>query len=138
VSRGRRPPGFIPGYMTEDLEMREISGPPRYTSRTDKPVEHITLATKEGELIGYIYANDEDEAAGWQAVAGASPDAQNLAAPWMRMLRDAKKRGLKPSAAFDEMLRATHPNSHIVRDSRRTSASLDALKQLASLPDLQA
>jgi len=136
VSRGRRPPGFIPGYMTEDLEMREISGPPRYTSRTDKPVEHITLATKEGELIGYIYANDEDEAAGWQAVAGASPDAQNLAAPWMRMLRDAKKRGLKPSAAFDEMLRATHPNSHIVRDSRRTSASLDALKQLASLPDL--
>jgi hypothetical protein len=54
----------------------------------------------------------------------------------MRMLRDAKKRGLKPSAAFDEMLRATHPNSHIVRDSRRTSASLDALKQLASLPDL--
>ena len=138
MSRGRRPPGFIPGYMTEDLEMREISGPPRYTSRTDKPVEHITLATKEGELIGYIYANDEDEAAGWQAVAGASPDAQNLAAPWMRMLRDAKKRGLKPSAAFDEMLRATHPNSHIVRDSRRTSASLDALKQLASLPDLQA
>jgi hypothetical protein len=124
--------------MTEDLELREISGPPRYTSRTDKPVEHITLATKEGGIIGYIYANDEDEAAGWQAVAGASPDAQNLAAPWMRMLRDAKKRGLKPSAAFDEMLRATHPNSHIVRDSRRTSASLDALKQLASLPDLQA
>jgi hypothetical protein len=133
MSTGRRPPGFIPGYMTEDLEMREVSGPPRYTSRTNKPVDHITLATKEGEVIGYIYANDEDEAAGWQAVAGASPDAQNLAAPWMRMLHGAKKRGVKPGAALDEMLRATHPDSRIVPGSRKTSASLDVLKQLAAL-----
>ena len=117
--------------MTEDLEMREVSGPPRYTSRTKRPVEHITLATRQGELMGYIYANDEDGAAGWQAAARASPAAQNLAAPWMRMLLDAKRRGLKPSAALDEMLRATVPNSHVVPDSRRISASLDALKELA-------
>ena len=131
MSTGRRPAGFVPGYMTEDLQMREISGPPRYTSRTNGPVEHVPLATQDGKPIGYFYANDEDEAAGWQPVAGASPDEQNLVAPWNRMLLDAKKRGLKPSAALDEMLHATHRNSRILPGSRKTSASLDALKALA-------
>ena len=131
MSTGRRPPGFVPGYMTEDLQPREISGPPRYTSRTNGPVDHITLGTQDGKLIGYFYANDDDEAAGFQPIAGASPDEQNLVAPWSRMLLDAKKRGLKPSAALDEMLRATHRNSRIVPGSRTTSAGLDALKALA-------
>lgn len=131
MSTGRRPPGFVPGYMTEDLQPREISGPPRYTSRTNGPVDHITLGTQDGKPIGYFYANDDDEAAGFQPIVGASPDEQNLVAPWNRMLLDAKKRGLKPSAALDEMLRATHRNSYIAPGSRTTSASLDALKALA-------
>jgi hypothetical protein len=134
MSAGRRPPGFIPGYMTEDLEMREVAGPPRYTSRTDKPVEHIALASKDGKLIGYLYANDEDDAAGWQPVASTSPEEQNLAAPWMRMLQNAKQRALKPGAALDELLRATLPNSRIVPGSRKMSASLDALRALAKGP----
>ena len=134
MSTGRRPPGFVPGYMTEDLQPREISGPPRYTSRTNGPVEHVTLATQDGKPIGYFYANDEDEAAGFQPITGASPDEQNLIAPWNRMLLDAKKHGLKPSAALDEMIPAIHRNSHIVRGSRATSASLDALEALAGDP----
>src|SRR3954451_478835 len=101
MTTGRRPPG----YMTEDLQMREISGPPRYTSRTDKPVEHITLRTTTGEVMGYFYFNDDDDAAGWQPQAGASPTAQNHAAFWVGILLDCKKRGLNPSAALDEMLR---------------------------------
>ena len=134
MSTGRRPPGFVPGYMTEDLQPREISGPPRYTSRTDKAVEHITVATQDGKPFGYFYANDDDEAAGCQPLAGASPDEMNLFPPWNRMLLDAKQRGLKPRAALDEMARAAHRNSYILPGSRATSASLDALKQLASEP----
>ena len=133
MSTGRRPPGFVPGYMTEDLQPREISGPARYTSRTSGPVDHITLATQEGKPIGYFYANDEDEAAGFEPIAGASPDEQNLVAPWNRMLLDAKKRGLKPSAALDEMLPASHRNSRILQGSLTVSASLDALKALAKI-----
>ncbi len=131
MSNGNHPPGYTPGYMTEDLEMQQVSGPPRYTSRTNGPVEHITLMTTKGELMGYIYANDEDAAAGWQAAARASPAAQNLAAPWIQMLCDAKKRGLKPGAALDEMLRTAIPNSYVVPGSRKTSENLDALKKLA-------
>jgi len=129
-----RPPGFVPGYMTEDLQPRITGGPPRYTTRTDKPVEHIALATKDGELMGYLYINDEDDAAGWEPAVGASPDAQNLAAPWGRMLQHAKARGLRPSAALDEMLRATLPRSHVVPGSRATSANLAELRRIAGHP----
>ncbi|HEV8146923.1 MAG TPA: hypothetical protein VGP79_11100 [Bryobacteraceae bacterium] len=123
----RRPPG----YMTEDLELRVVSGPPKYTSRTDKPVDHITLQTTAGEVMGYIYVNDDDDAAGWCPHAGASPTAQNHAAFWIRILLDFKKRGLKPSAALDQMLRTTHPRSHVVTGSRTTSTNLAELKVLA-------
>ncbi len=128
MTNGRRPPG----YMTEDLEMREVSGPPKYTSRTDRPVEHVTLRTTAGEVMGYIYVNDDDDAAGWQSQAGSSPAAQNHASFWLRILHDAKKLGLKPSAALDEMLRATDPSSHVVAGSRTTSINLAALKALAT------
>lgn len=127
----RRP---APGYMTEDLQMRIVSGPPHYTSRTEKPVEHVLLRTSEGERMGFIYVNDEDDAAGWQVYAGASPDAQNWAAPWIRILRDCKGRGLKPSAALELILQTTHPRSEVVPGSRATSANLAALAELAGMP----
>ena len=117
----RRPPG----YMSEEFEFH-ISGPPLYRARTDKPVEHVTLRTAEGELMGYIHANDEDDAAGWQPASGAIPTAQNHAAPWMRNLQAAKTRGLKPSASLDELLCATHPSAHIAPGLRSTSANLAA------------
>lgn len=127
MTTGRRPPG----YMTEDLEMAKVAGPPKYTSRTDKAVEHIALADKQGSIIGYIYANDEDDAAGWQGRPAAGFAAQNLAAPWLMKLRDAKKRGLKPTAALDELMRSSDANTQVVADSRQTAPSLAALKELA-------
>src|SRR5204862_4791325 len=93
-----------PGYLTEDLQPREIAGPPRYRSRTDKAVECIAIADRQEVVIGYLYANDEDDAAGWQARPAAGVEAQNLAAPWIRRLRDAKQRGLRPTEALDELL----------------------------------
>jgi hypothetical protein len=123
----RRPPG----YLTEDLEPR-ITGPARYTSKTDKPVVHITLADETGAVIGYLYANDEDDAAGWVPRHDATPTQQNLVSPWVQLLRDAKARGIKPTAALDELLSATPTNkSRAVAGSRQTSANIDALKQLA-------
>ena len=120
-----------PGYMTEDLELREIAGPPRYTSRTEKPVEHITLQAATGERIGYIYANDEDEAAGFRPHAGASAAAWNLAAFWVRILMECRKQGLKPSAALDRMLATSDPLSRVVPGSRATAESLGRLEELA-------
>ncbi|MBK9386115.1 MAG: hypothetical protein IPN34_14985 [Planctomycetes bacterium] len=122
-----------PGYLTEDLQL-QISGPARYTSSTDKPVEHIMLADGSGTVIGYLYANDDDDAAGWVPRATATPAQQNLATPWVMWLREAKARGIRPSAALDELLGAEPSNhSRVVADSRHTAASLQALRQLAAI-----
>lgn len=123
-----------PGYMTEDLELRVVSGPPAYAARTSKPVEHITLKRTAGEVMGYIYFNDDDDAAGWVAQAGASPEAWNDAAFWTRILRESKASGLKPTEALRELFAATNSRSHIVPGSRSTSPSLAALKAIAGVP----
>jgi hypothetical protein len=127
MSTGRRPPG----YLTEDLHL-QVSGPARYTSRTEKPVEHITLTDGSGAVIGYLYANDDDDAAGWVPRATATPEQQNLASPWMMLLLEAKTRGIRPSAALDELLSARPSNQSRAIAARQTAAGLEALRQLAA------
>ena len=124
------------GPLSEDLEPRIVSGPRRYQSKTNKAVEYIALADRDDRVIGYFFANDEDDAAGWQGRADVPPVSANLAAPWIRFLRDAKKRGLKPSAALDELIRrgvdyTDSPRTRIVTASRQAAPSLAALKEVA-------
>lgn len=126
----RRP---APGYMTEDLELRIIAGPPRYASRTEKPVEYFALETAAGERIGYFYFNDADDAAGFRPQAGASPTALNHAAFWVQMLLDSKIRGLKPSGALAEMLAVNISLSRVVPGSRAVAESLGRLEEIAGL-----
>jgi hypothetical protein len=126
-----------PGYLTEDLELRIVSGPPRYAVETAKPVEHVTLRRASGELIGYLYFNDEDDVAGWQARAGATPEAWNEAGFWIVKLQQCKQRGLKPGEALNELLQITNASSEIVRDSRRTVPNLAALRELAATADVR-
>jgi hypothetical protein len=110
-----------------------VSGPARYTSKTDKPIEHITLVDQQDVVIGYLYANDEDDAAGWVPRPAAGFAAQNLATPWILRLVDAKKRGLKPTAALDEVSAQSPgaPHTRAQPGSRQTSPSIAALRQLA-------
>ena len=131
MSAKTRPPGFVPGYMTEDLQPRITGGPPRYARRTDKAVRHVAIETRAGERIGYLYVNDEDDAAGWLPVADASAAALDLATSCVRMLHSAKERGLKPSEALEQILRATGSHTRIVPESLASSASLDALRRIA-------
>ena len=133
MSQRRRAPGFL----TEDLHPVQVGGPPRYTSRTDRPVEHIAIADQDDELLGYFYANDEDGAAGFVARPAAGPAAYNLTWRWVRMLHDAKARGIPPTAALDEMIRAgvdstDNPRSHVASAERQRAASLAELEAKAS------
>jgi hypothetical protein len=132
MSNERKPPG----YMTEDLTLREVSGPPSYKGVTDKPVEYIAIANQSDVIVGYLYANDEDDVVSWQPRPAAGDDAHSTYYRWMMMLRDAKARGLKPSAALDELVRIgndhpAEPRSHVVAGSRQQAASLAALKEIA-------
>jgi hypothetical protein len=124
-----------PGYMTEDLAPRITGGPPRYTSRTEKPVEYVPVADNGGAIVGYLYVCDADGAAGWQARVSATPEQQNLAAAWMRLLHRGKARGVKPGEALEELLRnPANGQSRVAAESRRVAESLAALRVIAGWP----
>jgi hypothetical protein len=127
-----------PGYMTEDLQLREVSGPPSYKGTTDKAVEYIAIANERDVIIAYIYANDEDDVVAWLTRPDGGHEAQGAYYPWMIKLRELKARGLKPLAVLDELVRVgtdtpTNPHSHVVPTSRRHATSLPALKELAGV-----
>lgn len=123
-----------PGFLTEDLELRVTGGPPRYRSKTNGPVDYIAILDAQDAVIGHIYANDDDDAAGWHPRSGAEPEALNLAAPWVRMLHEAKARDLAPTAALDELVargtdREANPRSRAAH-ARRSAAGIAALTEL--------
>lgn len=130
VSREQR----INPRFAEDLPFNEVSGPPRYNRSTSGPVQYVSIANASGVAIGYIWANDKDEAAGWLTPPGLRPDDINAGAPWLRKLRDAKARDLAPTALLAELLQGAGDDerSHVVAGSPSEVASLEALRDLVA------
>ncbi|WP_030547217.1 hypothetical protein [Streptomyces albus] len=95
-------PRAVPRF-TEDLRLRQTGGPAVYGHTTGKPVRYLTVANDRAGVIGYLWANDEDGAAGWEPRPAAGGDAFNGARPWLARLRDAKARELPPTAALREI-----------------------------------
>jgi hypothetical protein len=81
---------------------RKPGGPPCYGPTTDKPVQYLAVADRDGEVLGYAWAGDEDAAAYEPREAGG-PRAANEGGFWIRRLRDAKQRGILPSQALTEL-----------------------------------
>ncbi|MEU3291417.1 hypothetical protein ABZ722_03535 [Streptomyces longwoodensis] len=119
--------------LTEPLQFEEVAGPARYSRTTDKPVQYVTVANGQGTVLGYVWANDEDDAAGWKVRKAGGDEAFNRGALYVSRLRDAKARGISPSAALAELLRDSDPAnpSHVVPGSLTQAPSLQAVKELA-------
>ncbi|MFD7067774.1 hypothetical protein ACFV97_11130 [Streptomyces sp. NPDC059913] len=120
--------------LNEDLLFNQApGGPPRYGSRSDKPVQYLTVADRSGGVIGYVWANDADDAAGWLVRAAGGDEAFNKGGRWARKLHDAKARGLAPTAALAEMIEQSDPtkSSHVVPGSLAEAPNADAVRSLA-------
>ncbi|MER8085416.1 hypothetical protein ACFVZR_15040 [Streptomyces sp. NPDC058316] len=121
--------------LNEDLLFDEApGGPPRYGSRSHKPVQYLTVADRDGETIGYVWANDEDDAAGWLVRKAGGDEAFNKGARWARKLHDAKARGIAPTAALAEMIEESDPSksSHVVPGSLTEAPNVDVVRSLAA------
>ncbi|MFF1648217.1 DUF6508 domain-containing protein [Streptomyces sp. NPDC058240] len=106
---------------------------PRYRAETDKPVRHLAVANARGEAMGYLWANDEDDAAGWCLRPAGDRAGFGEGLEWSAKLGTAKARGLAPTAALAELARGSDPRcvSHVVPDSLTAAPSLAALTELA-------
>lgn len=118
----------------EDLVFKRSDGPAMYAGKTDKPVRYFAVADGSGTVLGYVWANDADDAADWEPREAAGDEAYNAAHPWVMKLRDAKARGIAPTEALAEMMRDTGDASstRIVPGSLAEAPSLAALEQLAA------
>lgn len=61
----------------EDVHFNLVSpGPARYQNYTEKPVRYFAVVDKQGgAVLGYVWANDEDDAAMWEPREAAGPQA---------------------------------------------------------------
>ncbi|MFE7618009.1 DUF6508 domain-containing protein [Streptomyces sp. NPDC057496] len=106
---------------------------PRYRGTTDKPVRYLTVVDAEGVAMGYPWANDEDDAAGWCLRPAGDAAGVGDGVVWARRLEEAKARGLAPTAALAGSAGGAGPGAvgRVVPGSLATAPSLDALKELA-------
>ncbi|MGY4920849.1 hypothetical protein ACWD9K_37965 [Streptomyces sp. 900116325] len=121
--------------LNEDLLFNVApGGPPRYSHLSQKPVQYLTVTDRDGEVIGYAWANDEDDAAGWVVRKAGGDEAFNKGARWARKLHDAKARGVAPTAALAEMIQESDPteSSHVVPGSLTEAANADVVRRLAN------
>ncbi|MFF4738726.1 hypothetical protein ACFY2W_23010 [Streptomyces sp. NPDC001262] len=118
----------------EDLVFERSSGPARYASKTDKPVRYFAVANDSGAVLGYVWANDEDDAAGWVTRPAGGDEAYNGGYMWLMKLRDAKARGIAPTRALAELLQGSEDivTTHVVPGSEAEAPSQAVLKQLAA------
>ncbi|MGW3654447.1 hypothetical protein ACWD6R_01425 [Streptomyces sp. NPDC005151] len=121
--------------LNEDLLFNVApGGPPRYSPLTHKPVQYLTVSDRDGQVIGYVWANDEDDAAGWEVRKAGGDEVFNKGARWARKLHDAKARGVAPTAALAEMIQESDPtkSSHVVPGSLTEAPNADVVRRLAN------
>ena len=78
------------------------SEPPRYLEHVDGPVQFATVAAA-GDTLGYLWFDDEQDAANFVCSADGGNRARNARGAWIRELLSAKSRGLTPSQAVAEL-----------------------------------
>ncbi|MFJ7944436.1 hypothetical protein ACIQ6K_12430 [Streptomyces sp. NPDC096354] len=116
------------------MRFKRIAGPPGYNRVAQGPVQYVRVAADSGVVIGYVWADDEGEAAGWVTPPGLGAAEINVGAAWLRKLRDAKARDIAPTALLAELIRDTRDiqGSRVVPGSLTESTTLDELKELAN------
>jgi len=118
----------------DDMFFRQVSpGPPRYQTRSDKPVRYFSVVDKDGGgVLGYVWAGDEDDAAAWVPRKAAGGRALAEGGHWYARLEEAKGRGIPPSQALAEMLSNPEGNrGRALPDSLTDAPNAGVVKALA-------
>lgn len=127
-------PRFVPRKhinprFADDMAFSQVSGPEAYARETARPVRYVAVADERGTVTTYVWACDEDDAAGWIVRADAEPGAVNDSR-WLTMLRAGKARGVPPTAVLAEVARSPAA----LPGSLTTAPDLASLYALADRP----
>ncbi|MFF5185209.1 hypothetical protein ACFY30_15730 [Streptomyces sp. NPDC000345] len=118
----------------EDMHLDLVSpGPPRYRTSTDNPVRYVTVVSKQdGTVLGYVWADDADDAAAWIPRTASGNRALAEGGHWHARLEGAKGRGIPPSQALVEMLSSPQGNrGRVLPGSLDSAPNAGAVELLA-------
>ncbi|MER6713616.1 hypothetical protein ABZZ16_04580 [Streptomyces sp. NPDC006386] len=74
-----------------------------YRRTTDGEVRYVPVHGPQGELLGYLWASDADNAASFEPRDVGDNASYHAGLAWLERLRSAHDRGLSPSAALAEL-----------------------------------
>lgn len=129
------PRKYINPRFEDDLHVNLVSGPAEYAHETGLPVRYLAVADERGVVTTYVWANDEDGAAGWIVRRDAGTRARNKST-WLTLQREARARGVAPTTVLHDLVRDASAGgaSYAVAGPVATAPHLDALYDLADLP----
>ncbi len=102
---------------------------PQFSAETQGQVDYMEV-TADGKLVGFVWAADSDDAAGFEPYTPAGDLACEIAEHWLLRLSKAKARGLSPSQAMRV------PASD-VGDTAAISTVTGALRHAKTLEEVQ-
>jgi hypothetical protein len=115
--------------MSEDPQFQIVSAPDSFPRDTESGVRFVPV-TRQGTLMGYVWASVTDDAAGYIARDAAGDDGFNTGVRWVQRLRWAKANGLTPLQVLTHW--AGQPEDaatgRISPDAESTGASLAELR----------
>jgi hypothetical protein len=120
------------GPLSEDPQFRTVWAPDQYRSTTDRPVR-LRRVLRRGAVMGYLWASETDDAAGFVARARAGDDGLNVSVAWVERLRSARAQGLGPLQALRRWVDAAEdPHAGRVDGAEYSVGRLDELVREAS------
>ncbi|WP_434591781.1 hypothetical protein [Streptomyces sp. A5-4] len=114
---------------TEQIQAKLPRTAVSFRMETNSPVEFFEVAVG-GRIVGYLWAADGDDAAGYEPRTPAGDEALDTGPSWLARLSEAKKRGLSPSQALRDL--SAWPG-----DSQAGTIVSASLREASSLEDLQ-
>ncbi|MFF9237826.1 hypothetical protein ACF1AL_03270 [Streptomyces sp. NPDC014801] len=117
---------------TERLQEKIPQDAPRYESETSTPVEFVDVSLDE-EVIGYLWAAESGDAAGYEPRTPAGHVAMDAAADWLAYLSQAKGRGLASLDALREAMdgEGTKRSGAVASGSLRRASSAEEVQELS-------
>lgn len=121
------------GPLCGDVQWNLVGDSLYFADQTQKPVAYVSVI-RDQTVLGYLWANDEDQAAGFIPRPSAGDDAFNAGVAWSQRLREAKAHGLTPSRALSEPA-SLGGNTRIGSASSEVqmAESLDVLRTLGAV-----
>ena len=101
----RHTKGRARAARADDAAPAPNPGPAGYAPDTAGPVRYAPAVSGDGTILGYLWAADDEDAAGFvERSAAGTVNASNAADVWQRRLRRAHERGLPALLALREWI----------------------------------